>query len=197
MKLPISWEQPDWHLWWTFEGFFLPPRILIPSFGKAPNIEGLPYPVPVCGIPDRDPVWPGPAKQSSESLQPQWLIEEGPDNQHDSMFLVGFQTWDSSGPDWPNQYESRDSHRSCKEESLFPLHLKLWGCESVDNNTHEGRAWQKVRNGAKTESGIKRQRDRNWILRISLDLLDQALPEADDIYRLTFHLCEPVNFPFT
>ena len=34
-----------------------------------------------------------------------------------------------SGPNWCNQNESRKLCRSCKEDSLVPPDLKLWGCE--------------------------------------------------------------------
>ena len=70
-----------------------------------------------------------------------------------------------SGPNCCNQSESWKLCRSCKENSLFPLDLKLWGCEPGINKTHEGKA--ELWNEAKTEQNW--QTERIWILSRSLE----------------------------
>ena len=74
-----------------------------------------------------------------------------------------------SVPNWCNQNESRKLCRSCKEDSLVPLDLKLWGCEPGINKTQEGKAelWDE----AKIEQNW--QTDSIWILSRSLESLNQ------------------------
>lgn len=136
----------DWHLRWTSEGFWLP-NILIPSFGKHSNRDALSCPLSLWGS-GRDPVWWGLAKQCYEFLQPQWLIQGGYNpglaNQHNSILLVGFQTWDGQWP-WLIQSEWILGLLQELQGKRSLVDLKLWWRESGVNKTHEMRAWLRMK----------------------------------------------------
>jgi len=92
-----------------------------------------------------------------------------------------------SVPNWCNQNESRKLCRSCKEDSLVPLDLKLWGCEPGINKTQEGKAelWDE----AKIEQNW--QTDSIWILSRSLESLNQF--SSVQLLNCAWTLCDPMN----